>query len=275
MTTEKKILRSHFNAIENSLIAIGQIPANSGHPLHKGTPREAFIKEFLTKHISETVAIGTGEIIHYSSTTDEIRNQLDIIVYRRDYPKLDYGGGINAYLADSVVATIEVKSELDKDGLRQAVKAAKKLKVLSFTTISHYKSIESNTFPLGILNYLVAYRGPSDMRTVYNWLEQIHLEEGLLTTSERGIVSPSLDTIIVLGKGFVHFDNMPLRFTSDEPLDAHPGVNWAISNSPDENLLLLFLSLTGAIVNGKPSNELSVLYYATDIFSRKEIYCGT
>lgn len=63
MTTDKNILRRHFNALENSLVANGQIPANSGHPLHKGTPREAFIKEFLAKHISETVAIGTGEII--------------------------------------------------------------------------------------------------------------------------------------------------------------------------------------------------------------------
>jgi hypothetical protein len=52
-----------MDAREDALIAISRIPANSGHSLHKGTPREAFIREFLESHLPENVAIGTGEII--------------------------------------------------------------------------------------------------------------------------------------------------------------------------------------------------------------------
>jgi hypothetical protein len=44
------MLKSHMDAKEAALLAISKIPANSDHPLHKGTPREAFVKEFLIGH---------------------------------------------------------------------------------------------------------------------------------------------------------------------------------------------------------------------------------
>jgi hypothetical protein len=47
------MLKSHVDAIEGSLLEIAKVPANSGHSLHKGTPREAFIREFLQGHLSE------------------------------------------------------------------------------------------------------------------------------------------------------------------------------------------------------------------------------
>ncbi|MBB6246225.1 DUF6602 domain-containing protein [Rhodanobacter sp. A1T4] len=68
-----------MDAKENALIAISRIPANSGHSLHKGTPREAFIREFLQSHLPENVAIGTGEIIDASSQPRAQRNQFDIV----------------------------------------------------------------------------------------------------------------------------------------------------------------------------------------------------
>jgi hypothetical protein len=61
------MLKSHMDAKEVALLAISKIPANSGHSLRKGTPREAFIeafiKEFLVDHLPSNVDIGTGEII--------------------------------------------------------------------------------------------------------------------------------------------------------------------------------------------------------------------
>lgn len=119
------MLYSHMKAVEEHLLAISKVPANSGHSLHKGTPREAFIREFLEKHLNSTVAIGTGEIIDSRSKPNEQRNQFDIVIYKRNYPKLDFGGGVSGFLAESVVATIEVKSTLDKAGIEQAVRAAR------------------------------------------------------------------------------------------------------------------------------------------------------
>jgi hypothetical protein len=66
--------------------------------LHKGTPREAFIREFLEGHLPENVAIGTGEIIDSTSKPNSPRNQFDIVIYRKSYPKLDFGGGVSGLL---------------------------------------------------------------------------------------------------------------------------------------------------------------------------------
>jgi hypothetical protein len=54
------MLKSHMDAIENKLLAESKIPDNSGHTIHKGTPREIFIRDFLKDHLSERVAIGTS-----------------------------------------------------------------------------------------------------------------------------------------------------------------------------------------------------------------------
>lgn len=124
------LLKAHLEIIEQILLAKYKVPANSGHSIHKGTPREAFIKEFLEGHLSDRVAIGHGEIIDAHSKPKEKRNQIDIVLYKRDYPRIDFGGGIYAFLAESVVATIEVKSELTPEELEQAIKAASNVKKL-------------------------------------------------------------------------------------------------------------------------------------------------
>src|SRR5260370_31969047 len=77
------LLKAHMDVIEQSLLAKARISANTGHPLHKGTPREAFIKEFLIGHLSKRVAIGHGEIIDASSKPNEPRNQMDIVLYKQ------------------------------------------------------------------------------------------------------------------------------------------------------------------------------------------------
>ena len=116
------MLKSHIDAMENHLLAISQVPEHSGHSLHKGTPREAFIKEFLVGHLGEHVAIGTGEIIDANSTPGESRNQIDIVIYKRSYPKLDFGGGrillLRAIVDDradpAVVVTVYRTSRINK-----------------------------------------------------------------------------------------------------------------------------------------------------------------
>ena len=98
------MLKSHMDAVESALVVISKIPDNSGHSLHKGTPREAFIREFLQSHLPENMAFGTGEIIDANSKPGQQRNQFDIVIYRKSYPKLDFGGGVNGFLIESVIA---------------------------------------------------------------------------------------------------------------------------------------------------------------------------
>ncbi|TYQ23410.1 hypothetical protein PseudUWO311_22840 [Pseudanabaena sp. UWO311] len=245
------MLKAHFDALEKSILQKYTIPANSGHTLHKGTPREAFIREFLQSHLSERVAIGTGEIIDAQSQPNEARNQFDIVIYKRDYPKLDFGGGVNAFLAESVVATIEVKSLLDKKAMSQSIEAACNAKKLHRNLIT---SFEAGYLPPSILNYIVAYDGAVNIETIYKWIPKIHAKRGISIPNldpdpniRVNTSSPSIDGVFLLGKGFIYFDNIPDDFINTDIRAENPDMHWVIRNSPSGNLLLLFMFLTQAV----------------------------
>jgi len=246
------MLFTHFKASEEHLLAISRIPANSGHPLHKGTPREAFIKEFLENHLSSNVAIGSGEIIDCKSKPAEPRNQFDIVLYKRTYPKLDFGGGINGFLVESTIATIEVKSLLDKGGIEQAVGAARIAKQLQK---SEFKSFSTGYIPPSVLSYVVAYDGPTKMETVYKWIKEVYESNGISEPdvsaegNQTAIPSPALDGVFLLGRGFLNYHNTPFGFLPDEFRKAHPEVRWVIADAESGSLLSLFLNLTSATSN--------------------------
>ena len=246
------MLIAHINAVEDHLLVVSQIPANSGHSLHKGTPREAFIREFLEKHLNSHVAIGTGEIIDSRSRPGDSRNQFDLVIYKRHYPRLEFGAGISGFLAESVIATIEVKSLLDKSGIEQAIGAAKAAKNLEKSEV---KSISAGYIPPSILSYVVAYDGPAKMETVYGWIKEAYAaknlrEPDITPDADRSQVSsPALDGVFLLGKGFLNFDNSPFGFISDDVCKRNPGVHWTIANVERGSLLSLFMQLTVATSN--------------------------
>ncbi|TGK19028.1 DUF6602 domain-containing protein [Leptospira stimsonii] len=242
------MLKAHLDAIENQLIATSQIPANAGHTLHRGTPRETFIKEFLEKHLSSNVSIGSGEIIDANSKPHTPRNQYDIVIYKNNYPKLDFGGSINGFLIESVVATIEVKSLLDQAAIDQSVEAAKNSKTLKPNLV---QSFSTGWIPPKVLNYVIAYDGPEKMETVYNWIINSHLKKNIPQPSWNSSTrlktgGTALDGVILLKKGFIKLDNTPFSLNNTSP--PNPGFH-TISNSPDGNLLLFFLALQEAINN--------------------------
>ncbi len=243
------MLKTHFDAIEKYLIALSRIQENTGHSLHKGTPREIFVREFLTGHLSEQITVGTGEIIDADSKPRESRNQFDNVIYRRDYPKIDFGGGINGFLVESVVATIEVKSTLRKKDLEHSIKAASNVKrlkkhlYLSSSTIRNQKNV---------LSYVVAYNGPAKMATVYDWINSTYSSLDIsYPSTDKGspVPSLSLDGIFVLGKGFILFRNPPISFLSKETYDQNPEVKWEVVNTAEGNLFVLFLVLMLASTN--------------------------
>lgn len=246
------MLTSHMAAIEEHLLAISGIPANTGHPLHKGTPREAFIRTFLEGHLNSTVQIGSGEIIDSSSKPGGLRNQFDIVVFKRNYPKLDFGGGISGLLVESVVATIEIKSTLDKAGVLQAVRAAAAAKRLEK---NEFRSFQAGYVPPSVLSFVVAYDGPANVDTAHRWLKEAYAEEGISEPvlpegAERVMVAgPALEGIFILGKGYMTFDNAPHGVIHDQQRKAFPAGRWALVQAERGSILALFLHLTAATGN--------------------------
>jgi len=247
------MLKAHLDAVERHLLAISKVPANAGHTLHRGTPREAFIKEFPISHLSARASVGTGEIIDATSLPRQQRNQFDIVIYKADYPKIDLGGGISAFLAESVIATIEVKSLLTETDLQTAVASANKAKKLQRNMITAFTT--GYLLP-GILSYVVAYDGPAQISTVYGWIKSIETTQGLNQANlpvsgdqRQRILSESLEGILVLGKGAVLFDNAPLSLATDQMRAANPNLKYQVVPSQDGNLMWLFLLLTQAVSN--------------------------
>jgi hypothetical protein len=228
------------------------------------TPREMFVREFLTGHLSEQISVGTGEIIDADSKPRESRNQFDNVVYRRDYPKIDFGGGINGFLVESVIATIEVKSTLRKEDLEHSIKAASNLKRLKKHLYLSSSTIHRQD---NVLSYVVAYKCPSKMATVYNWINSTYSSLNMgYPSADKGqaknspIPSLSLDGIFVLGKGFILFRSARISFLSKETYDQNPKGKWEVVNIAEGNLFVLFLVLTLA-----STNVLNPMAYAKNL----------
>ena len=57
-----------------------------------------FIREFLWDHLPLDFAIGTGELIDHRTLAGSARQQHDIVIYGRSFPRIHVGGNINAFL---------------------------------------------------------------------------------------------------------------------------------------------------------------------------------
>lgn len=93
-----------------------------------GTVREHFIQAVLENFLPKTVVVGQGEII--DGTEQGRSGQQDVILYRADFPVITSHTSINTYMIEGVIATIEVKSNLSKEGLSGPFESAARVKRL-------------------------------------------------------------------------------------------------------------------------------------------------
>ncbi len=224
------MLLSHINAIEQVLIAQSASATNAGHPNLRGGPREWFVRDFLINHLPTNLEIGHGEIIDQNSkpspSPGEYRPEVDVIIYRRDLPKITYSKDNAAFLAEGVVATIEIKSVLTKEDLEQACKASLAHKSLKRTPPLHL----FGDGPSNIASYVLAYDGPANILTVAKWLPEI--SEKLDAPVEKLV-----EMIIILGKGVIFKnDNRSMLPTSDIPNET----KWIFMDQNDKNLFFIF-----------------------------------
>ena len=224
------MLASHLNAIEQILIAQSVVAKNAGHPNLRGGPREWFLREFLEGHLPSTLEIGQGEIIDAESEAspprDRYRHQVDIVVYRRDVPKITFSRNNAAFLVEGVMATIESKSVLTEEELKSACRASISHKRLTRDPVR----IQFGRVLPHVVSYVVAFDGPANISTVANWLQPI--------ANELSVIPDRLvEMVVVLGKGVVWridaFPELPVG-------EASTGHHWAFIQQPDKNLFMMF-----------------------------------
>ena len=104
------------------MIAKIDASAHLSHRLTKGELRELFLCDLLNPFLTAQFDIGTGIVINQRG--DQSR-QTDIIVYdKRILPPFIHERHLGVYPAESVVATIEVKSTLTKREVLKAEQSA-------------------------------------------------------------------------------------------------------------------------------------------------------
>ncbi len=180
--------------------------------------REAFVREFLTENLSGFWGVGTGEIFHADASDQETRNQIDVIIHNKRYPKLPLSVGIDLFLIETVSATIEVKSRLTKHDLTNAAMAAKRIKSLTNFLPQRFNptGMVKNPRPY---SFIFAYDGPAKIETVLSWLKEVSSEDDFgindlkkAKPEDRPFFNHLfLDGIFVLGRGFVLIDSLPFE----------------------------------------------------------------
>jgi len=88
------------------------------HDIEADSPRSAFIRSVLDLFLPSNYAIGSGRII---DSTGKSSDPIDIVIYRRDFPRLNLPGSADVFIYESVLATIEVRTKLVRKTLFQAL----------------------------------------------------------------------------------------------------------------------------------------------------------
>lgn len=227
-------LQWHFRGVRQLLLAQHATSAHIQHSGDKGTAREQFISQFLSQSFPKKYVIGHGEIF---DSLGVISPQVDLAVYDEMFPVLE-NGGIHRYIAEGVLAHIEVKSTLNAAELEACLDRASRVKELK---------LEINpimvTGPLrrAIPSFVFAYDG---------WTTREAFESAVTATVDEALEHDSIpDGVFVLKGGYGYFlDEKGMKFFE----------------SPEDVLLVAFLRLAKAI-NKNWSANISWDGYASDV----------
>lgn len=92
------------------------------HKTVKGTFREGFLVPIIQSLLPPHFGIGSGQVV---DKWDRFSPQADIIIYdKRKIPPIIEQNGLGIYFIDSVHRAIEVKSDLDTQGVHQTLNLA-------------------------------------------------------------------------------------------------------------------------------------------------------
>lgn len=101
------------------------------HPAESGRAREQIITDYFRAILPKSVKIGTGFVI---DARGGVSKQIDVLIFRDDYHPVITVGNVNYFMAESVVAVIEVKASINSNKtLNQALENIKSVKCLDRT----------------------------------------------------------------------------------------------------------------------------------------------
>ena len=88
-------------------------------PVDSGDAREDFLSDFLQRHLPNWLILTSGELVDNDGLNSP---QQDIVIYRPDIPHFKIADRKELLFIEGAISTIEVKSNLDTDNLKSALK---------------------------------------------------------------------------------------------------------------------------------------------------------
>jgi hypothetical protein len=123
-------IREWARATEEALWKSSELGDLFSHKGLVGEMREQRLIEVLSDFLPATVTVGSGQIL---DANGEHSSQMDIVIAKSDSFKLPLSqAGSSAYLVETVVGVIEVKSWLDKSSLANALQTLNSINSLGF-----------------------------------------------------------------------------------------------------------------------------------------------
>jgi hypothetical protein len=158
--TQVEAVRDQFRKISAALAAQAEVASGTGHAATTGKLRELLIHRFFRPHLPSALSIRSGIII---DSEGHRSRQQDCVIVDGRLPLIDVGSETEALIiAESVIATIEVKSYLSKDELLDALESAAVTKGLLRKGEQVYRKGPAEIHfpkPMPILTYVFAYDG--------------------------------------------------------------------------------------------------------------------
>lgn len=174
-----EVTRQWFDKLEQVLHADADLAGLLGHGTLIGDAREFFVSRILRSVLPPALHVGTGKVIASDGTQS---NQIDVIIYDPQFPLMEAQPGQGLYLLEGVIATIEVKSELTGEKLRQALDNC-----WSVNRMESWTHHEPQT-------YVFAFRTPLTIETLAN-----HTRKWWDDTDDSLATDDRLPAIVVAG----------------------------------------------------------------------------
>lgn len=211
------------------------------HKPSKGSAREEILRRFLSNYLPESVEIGKGEIVDVHGNRSD---QTDLVIFDRlNCPKLIQVGDNRIYPVEGVLASIEVKSKLNKATLKESVEnilAAKRLQKTAFYkggNIINTWNLYGRKFEyFPMMGYVFAFQSIR-LQSIVQYLDEINLEHNIPPEHQ-------IDVICLMDKGIIAHENNEGQLISwSEPTNVETGETTIVGLSTKHSLLLFYVML--------------------------------
>lgn len=205
----RDLLRRWFDSVESQLDTEARRAGIFKHPSITGDTREQIVRDALRTILPARIEVGKGRVIGANSDPSK---QVDIVVFDERFPVLRMGTDA-LYPVEGVIATIEVKSELNQSELRSAFENTFSVMRIAPSFVkedadawlaqresdgaTREEAVEQLLWDLAPRTYVFAFDGLRSLRA------QAEALQACLSTTLRGTPSRPFIPSVIVGGGAV------------------------------------------------------------------------